>query len=83
MPEMQPSVGRMVLCTFGSGETFNGAAEFPAIIGQVLGAGPDGRPYCNLLVFPPFAAPCWAGSVQEFRDSDPPGNTTWRWPPRT
>ena len=77
-----PSLGRTVLYTPPEGEeTENAAPEYVAIIGQVFTDADNKRPYCNLLVFPPFAAPRWEGSVQE---GDPAGAAfrTWRWPPR-
>jgi hypothetical protein len=77
-----PSLGRIVLYTPPEGEeTENAAPEYVAIIGQVFTDADNKRPYCNLLVFPPFAAPRWEGSVQE---GDPAGAAfrTWRWPTR-
>jgi hypothetical protein len=76
-----PSIGRIVLFTPTIGiQHANGAEEYVAIIGQVFAAPGNPRPYCNLFVMPPFAAPYWEGSVQE-GDGD---NTsrTWRWPAR-
>lgn len=76
MPESQkPSVGRIVLFT----PLTNGAAECPAIVGQV--GDSEGLPYCALFVMPPFEAPYWEESVFEHKgDSD--RARSWRWPPR-
>lgn len=77
-----PTIGRIVLFTPMEGEnTANGAEEYVAVIGQVFADPGNPGPYCNLLVFPPFAEPRWEGSVQEGVDG---GSTsrTWRWPPR-
>lgn len=77
-----PALGRVVLFAHCDGEACaNGAEEYVAIIGQVFADPGNPRPYCNLLVFPPMAAPRWEGSVQECE----PGQDafrTWRWPPR-
>ena len=87
----RPSIGRVVLFTTG-GDPVNGSVEFVAIIGQVFEDTGDGRPYCNLLVMAPFAAPYWEGSVKEYDESaalaalddpHPPRARTWRWPPRS
>ena len=75
-----PSIGRIVL--FSNGTTVNDATEFVAIIGQVFADPGNPRPYCNLWVMPPFAAPYWEGSVQEWLDEPPMPGRHWRWPPR-
>jgi hypothetical protein len=85
-----PTIGRIVLFSPSKqpsdAHRVNGSEEFVAIIGQVFADPGNPRPYCNLLVMPPFAAPYWEGSVQEV-DPDADAETTaqqrtWRWPPR-
>jgi len=75
---MEPTPGRIVLFTPKSGDSENGAKEYVAIIGQVIPAVAGAKPYCNLLVCPPFQDARWEGSVQEGE-----GPRTWRWPQRT
>jgi hypothetical protein len=85
-PPQLPTVGRVVLFKPSEGtELANGAEEYVALIGQVIADANNPRPYCNLLVFPPFGEPHWEGSVQEY-DPDEAAATpsrSWRWPPRT
>lgn len=78
-----PSLGRIVLFRPSEGaKPENGAEEYVAIIGQVFSAESE-RPYCNLLVMPPFAVPYWEGSVQEHEPSaEAPQQRSWRWPPQ-
>jgi len=80
-----PTIGRIVLFSPtpqpSDAHKVNGAEEFVAIIGQVFADPGNPRPYCNLLVMPPFAQPEWQGSVQEAIEGQSP-DRTWRWPPR-
>jgi hypothetical protein len=85
-----PTIGRIVLfhpSHAGDGShKVNGSEEFVAIIGQVFADPGNPRPYCNLLVMPPFAAPYWEGSVQEAEltadEATAAPMRSWRWPPR-
>ena len=91
---MKPTVGRSVhfysdavarRSPADPGRGFNGQGMGPyhAVITQVFTDDHGNVTYCNLKVFPPFAAAFDEGSVSEKPQSGAESARYWEWPPRT